>query len=134
MNDPQRYKLIIWHTFLEDMNKVKHTLANHFPGYKIDYGAMVRVFDRCIKKCKRREILHPWLIRFRNENGGKTIVPFNYLLYHVDDEPEEDDDPEEVGLPDTDLPNRWYCQDCGKFVMKRSKNAHLKSKKHNRYR
>ena len=123
MNDQQKYKLIIWHSFLEDMNKVKHNLDKCFPGYKIDYGEMAGLFDSHVKK-KRIDRLYPWIIQAKKKKEGILLLSFNYLLNYEAEEEEK---------PTTDLPNRWYCDDCGKFVMKNSKFAHLKSKKHNRY-
>ena len=125
MNDSQRYKLIIWHSFLEDINKVKHQIDKYLPGYKINYGEMARVFDWHVKNRKKHEILYPWIIRAKNQKGGILFLSYNYLLNY---EPEEEDED-----PNTDLPNRWYCQNCQKFVMKNSRIAHMKSKKHNKY-
>ena len=125
MNDSQRFKLIIWHSFLEDMSKVKHKMRQCFPGYKVNYAAMAHRFDFFIKK-KRIDRLYPWCIEARNKKEGIQLLSFNYLLNY---EPEEEDDEP----PTTDLPNRWYCVDCHKFVMKNSRIAHMKSKKHNKY-
>ena len=125
MNDSQRYKLIIWHSFLEDMNKVKNKIDICFPGYKVDYGAMADRFNLYIKK-KRIDRLYPWCIEARNKKQGILLLYYNYLLNY---EPKE----EETYKPTTNLPNRWYCVDCHKFVMKNSRIAHMKSKKHNKY-
>ena len=131
MNDSQKYKLILWHSFLEDMEKVKHKMRRCFPGYKVDYAAMAHRFDLYIKK-KRIDRLYPWCIEARNKKEGIQLLSFNYLLNYEPNE--EEDDEEEEYVPTTDLPNRWYCDVCLKFVMKWSKFAHLKSKKHNNYR
>ena len=127
MNDSQRYKLIIWHSFLEDMAKVKDKMKICFPGYEIQYGEIAHAFDWHIKHRKKHEILYPWLIQAKNKKEGTLLVSYQYLLNYEPEEEEED-------LPTTNLPNRWYCVVCQKFVMKRSRIAHLKSKKHNRYR
>ena len=123
MNDSQRYKLIIWHSFLEDMKKVKHKMSQCFPGYKVNYGGMAERFNWCIQK-KRIDRLYPWCIEAKNKKEGILLLSYNYLLNY---EPEE---VKEVVMPTTNLPNRWYCDVCQKFVMKRSRIAHLKSKKH----
>ena len=128
MNDSQRYKLIIWYSFLEDLNKVKHKIDKCFPGYKVQYGEMARMFDWHIKNRKKHERLYPWSIQAKHKKNGILLLSYNYLLNY------EPDEPEEVEVPTTDLPNRWYCHECQKFVMKNSKIAHLKSNKHNRYK
>ena len=53
MNDQQKYKLIIWHAFLEDMNKVKDKMKICFPGYEVQYGEMANYFDWHIKNRKK---------------------------------------------------------------------------------
>ena len=128
MNVSQRFKIIIWHSFLEDMKKVEHKMRRCFPGYKVDYAAMAHRFNLYIKK-KRIDRLYPWCIEARNKKGGILLLSFNYLLNYEPEEEEKADEP-----PTTDLPNRWYCDVCLKFVMKNSRTAHMKTKKHNRYR
>ena len=125
MNDQQKYKLIIWHAFLEDMNKVKDKMKICFPGYEVQYGEMADYFDWHIKNRKKQERLYPWLIQAKNKKQGILMLSYSYLRDFEPEEPETHED------PTTNLPNRWYCVDCQKFVMKNSKNSHIKSKKHN---
>ena len=124
MNDSQKYKLILWHSFLEDMAKAKDKMKICFPGYEIQYGEIAKEFNWSVKNRKKHEILYPWLIQAKNKREGTLLVSFVYLR---DFEPEEKEEVEEP----TNLPNRWYCHDCQKFVMKGSRLAHIKSKKHN---
>ena len=81
MNDSQKYKLILWHSFLEDMSRVKHVFDKHFPEYEIDYCDMVEVFNWHIENCEEHDRLYPWMIHVRKQKKkGIRLWPYEKLL------------------------------------------------------
>ena len=126
MNDKQKYKLIIWHAFLEDMASIKEKIEIRFPGHKIQWGKMAKYFDWHINNRKNQQKLYPWCIFSRNKKGPLKLS-YSYLRNFEPEEHEQHED------PTTDFPNRYHCDTCQKFVMKNSKSKHLKTNKHNRY-
>ena len=118
MNDSQRYKLIIWHLFLKDLKKVEDKIE--FFGYKVDYGAMAKTIATHVKWRKNHDVLYPWKFMVKNKNGSRRVC-FECLLNEYYDSLLKE------------YPNRWFCDICQKYVMKKSRFAHLKSKKHNQY-
>ena len=85
-SDKQKYLMIFWYHFLKDVKEynIEDALDREFPGYKIDWGAMSKLFSWASGSVYARKRVYPWPLKTINSKGRKLRVVFEFLIKPID--------------------------------------------------